>query len=665
MSGRRRPPVDAGSIVPGATLLAGGGTRFAVAAARAARVEVLIKDEEVPGAQSPGAQSPGEQSPGELIPGERTLKAPGQDGGRIIALAPLPDGDAHGDLCWHVHDDGADVVGRRYRVRVDGSDWRPDPASRWNPDDVHGDSVVVSDRTFRWQHHWTGLAWHRFVIHEIHVGCFTEAGTFAAAIERLPALAALGITAVELMPIADFHGARNWGYDGVLPFAPDASYGTPDDLRRFVDAAHGLGLAVLLDVVYNHFGPEGNYLHGLAPAFFDADKQTPWGAALRVTGPGSAPVRRFFIENAWYWIDSFRLDGLRLDAIHAIHDDSANHLVAELSATVQARLAEAPAGQRREVHLVVENERNQATMLGRDADARPRIATAQWNDDIHHALHVLLTGEGDGYYVDFATAPARLLAEGLANGFIYRGQTSRHAGAPRGEPSAHLPPTAMINFLQNHDQIGNRALGERITVLAEPQAVCAATACVLLGPAIPMLFMGEEFAALSPFLYFCDFDGDLARAVREGRRREFARFERFADPQARDRIPDPTAASTFTASKLRWPADRAEEAGGARARDFRAFVGACLAERRQRIEPLIAHGAVAIAGHRLLDERAFVVRWHFGGGKLALAANLGGPADLALPVLDGCRPVFRPIAATGDTATLQRPLARWDVVLYA
>lgn len=631
MSVARRSPVNAGVVVPGATLLAGGGTRFAVAAAQAARVEVLLRD------------------------------GHGGDGGRIIALAPRPEAGGDTELCWHVHDDPADLDGWRYQVRVEGGPWRPDPASRWNPDDVHGDSVVVSDRTFRWQHRWTGLAWHRFVIEEIHVGTFTEAGTFAAAIERLPALAAVGITAIEVMPVADFPGARNWGYDGVLPYAPDARYGTPDDFRRFVDAAHGLGLAVLLDVVYNHLGPEGNYLPSLAPAFFDADRQTPWGAALRMTGPGSSPVRRFFIENAWYWIDSFRLDGLRLDAIHAIHDDSPRHLVAELSGTIQARLAEAPPAERRAVHLVVENERNEATMLERAADGRPAIATAQWNDDIHHALHVLLTGEHDGYYVDFATAPARLLAEGLTNGFIYRGQTSDHAGAPRGEPSAHLPPTAMINFLQNHDQIGNRAFGERITVLAEPRAVRAATACVLLGPAIPMLFMGEAFAARSPFLYFCDFEGELARAVREGRRREFARFARFADPATRDRIPDPTAATTFTASRLPLPVD---DADSARERAFQAFVGTCLAERRQRVEPLIADGAPALADHRMLDERAFVVRWRFTGGTLALAANLGGSQDVALPALDDCRPVFRPLDDDGDPAA-PRPLARWDVVLYA
>ena len=632
-------------VIPGVTRRASGVTRFAVAAAPGARVEVWIECR------------------------DRELGQGSDAGGRILALTPEgpegpkgPDASA-GGLCWHVHDedkDLADLNGLRYRVRVDAGPWRPDPASRWNPDDVHGDSVIVDDRAFRWQHRWRGLAWHRFVILEVHIGCFTEAGTFDAAIARLPELAATGITAIEVMPVADFAGARNWGYDGVLPFAPDARYGTPDDFRRFIDAAHGLGLAVLLDVVYNHFGPDGNYLHGLAPAFFDPGRQTPWGAALRVGGPGSAPVRRFFIENAWYWIDRFRLDGLRLDAIHAIDDDSPVHLVAELAATLRARLAAAPADQRREVHLIVENERNQASMLARDDRGRPRVATAQWNDDIHHALHVLLTGERDGYYVDFATGPARLLAEGLAGGFIYQGQRSQHADAPRGEPSAHLPPTAMINFLQNHDQIGNRAFGERITALAGPPAVRVATACVLLGPAIPMLFMGEEFAARTPFLYFCDFDGELARAVRDGRRREFARFERFSDPTARDRIPDPTALTTFIDSRLQWPdeAGRHDEALA-----FRAFVRTCLAARRRHVDPLIADGAVARADLRMLDERAFLVRWRFAGGSLALAANFGGPDGLPLPMPDGCRPVFRPLAADDGTG-FAPPLSRWDVVLF-
>lgn len=659
-------------VVPGATRRADGTTRFVVAAAGPARVEVLVKAGDAGNGDDRDGGDEGDEGDGKIH------GAPAGD--RILTLAPA-DRDRTLPLCWHRWEGAGDFTGRRYRIRVDDGPWLPDPASRWNPDDVHGDSVVVDDGGFAWQHDdWAGLPWHRFVIHEIHIGCFTEAGTFAAAAERLPALAALGITAIEVMPVADFAGRRNWGYDGVLPYAPDAGYGRPDDFRRFVDAAHGLGMAVILDVVYNHFGPEGNYLHGLAPAFFDCERQTLWGGALNVDGPGSAAVRAFFVENAWYWIDAFRLDGLRLDAVHAIADDSPSHLVVELARTVAARLeAAGPAGSesagsagpgRRAVHLIVENERNQAGWLERDAAGRPRVATAQWNDDIHHALHVLLTGETDGYYIDFAQAPARLLADGLARGFIYRGQQSRHAGAARGEPSAGLPPTALINFLQNHDQIGNRAFGERITALAPARAVAVASACVLLGPAIPMLFMGEEFAASTPFLYFCDYDGDLAEAVRRGRRREFARFARFADPQTRERIPDPNDEATFARSRLVWPNDGDGNSNACASppgptpvpgpTSALAVHRRGLAARRRWVEPLLAAGDVPVADDTMLGERAFVVHWRFAGGSLALAASFGETGGAPLPAVDGCRPVWR----LDPDGPLESALAAWDFVLF-
>ncbi len=441
------------------------------------------------------------------------------------------------------------AAGARYAFVVGEGLRVPDPASRFNPDDIHGASEVVDPLAYRWRNAaWRGRPWHEAVVYELHVGTFTPEGTFAAAAARLPALAELGVTAVELMPVADFPGSRNWGYDGVLPFAPDASYGRPEDLKVLVDAAHGLGLMVLLDVVYNHFGPEGNYLHAYCKAFFNPKHQTPWGAAINFDGPEARTVRDFFIHNALYWVEEYRFDGLRLDAIHAIRDDSTPHIVTEI-----AQALHAGPGRERHVHLVLENDANQSRFLGRNTQGKPLAATAQWNDDVHHALHVPLTGESDGYYADYADRPLERLGRGLAEGFIYQGDPSEFRGGElRGEPSAQLPPTAFISFLQTHDQVGNRAFGERIHALSDPSRERAALAALLLSPHVPMLFMGEEWAAATPFQFFCDFGAELAEAVTHGRREEFGRFAAFADPAVRERIPDPNAATTFQASKLNW-----------------------------------------------------------------------------------------------------------------
>eukprot|EP01032_Pedospumella_encystans_P034450 gene34450-38945_t len=311
------------------------------------------------------------------------------------------------------------------------------------------------------------------------------------------------------MPLADFPGRRGWGYDGVLPFAPDAAYGRPEALKALIDEAHGLGMMVLVDVVYNHFGPEGNYLHACCPQFFNDAHRTPWGAAINYDGPGSATVRDFFIHNALYWVEEFHADGLRMDAVHAIRDDSPVGIVQAICDA----LREGP-GRTREVHVVLEEDRNLAHLLERDKEGRPRIATAQWNDDLHHAAHVLLTGERDGYYADYAQRPLELFARALAEGFVYQGQASVfREGETRGEPSANLPSGAFVSYLQTHDQVGNRAFGERIDALADPVLVRAARACLLLSPHTPMLFMGEEYAAATPFPYFCDFGPELAAAV--------------------------------------------------------------------------------------------------------------------------------------------------------
>jgi len=362
-------------------------------------------------------------------------------------------------------------AGTPYAFVLDGGRRVPDPASRWNPDDVHAPSRVVDPLGYEWHDDgWSGRPWTEAVVYELHVGTFTPRGTFVAVIDRLDYLADLGVTALELMPVADFPGKCSWGYDGVLPFAPDASYGTPADLKRLVDAAHERGLMVLLDVVYNHFGPDGNYLHLYAPQFFERCRSTPWGAAIHFAGQ----VRRFFVHNALYWLEEFRFDGLRLDAVHAIVDPAEPDIVAEIAAAVR----DGP-GRAREIHLVLENDRNEAHRLERDPSGAPRIATAQWNDDAHHAFHVLATGESDGYYADFADDTRAKLARALAEGFVYQGERSVYRGHRRGSPSGALPPCAFVNFLQTHDQVGNRACGERIGALAPTPAVEAAIACVV------------------------------------------------------------------------------------------------------------------------------------------------------------------------------------------
>lgn len=515
--------------------------------------------------------------------------------------------------------------GDRYSYLLANGTRVPDPASRFNPDDVHGPSAVMDPHRFGWTDDaWRGRPWEEAVVYELHVGAFTQEGTFDAARERLGELAELGVTAIELMPLADFPGRRNWGYDGVLPFAPDAAYGTPDDLKALVDAAHSLGLMVLLDVVYNHFGPEGNHLHAYCPEFFNPGHRTPWGAAINFDGPGSRTVRDFFLHNALYWIEEFRFDGLRMDAVHAIHDETRPHIVREIREALDAGPA-----RERHVHLVLENDANQASMLVRDDHGLPVAATAQWNDDLHHAVHVLATSERDGYYADYADDPVCRFAQALAEGFIYQGQPSLfRQGERRGEPSTQLPPQAFVSFLQTHDQVGNRAFGERIHALGDPVLLRAAMACVLLCPHVPMLFMGDEFAASTPFQYFCDFGPELAAAVSDGRRSEFGGFAAFADEAARARIPDPNAESTFLASKLHW------RERGARAHFARLSEVTQLLRLRQRfVVPRLA--GTAGAGSYRCENGLLQVQWSLGplqqgrpGARLYLLAHFGSqPAD--------------------------------------
>lgn len=493
-------------------------------------------------------------------------------------------------------------AGTRYRYCIDGELCVPDPASRAQAGDVHAPSLVVDPQAYHWQHpDWRGRPWHEAVIYELHVGAM---GGYAAIGERLADLAELGITAIELMPLAEFPGARNWGYDGVLPYAPEASYGSPAALKQLIDQAHGHGLMVFLDVVYNHFGPDGNFLGHYAKAFFRHDLPTPWGDAIDFRRP---QVRDFFIDSALQWLQEYRFDGLRLDAVHAIDDKSFLH---ELAARVRAALAP-----QRHVHLVLENEDNSASLLAQGF-------TAQWNDDGHNALHVLLTGETQGYYADFCHSPTHKLARCLAEGFVFQGELNRH-GEPRGEPSGHLPPSAFVLFLQNHDQIGNRAFGERLIELADAEALRAATCLLLLSPMIPLLFMGEEMAVRQPFLYFTSHTDALGDAVRIGRRAEFAAFPAFADASSRERIPAPNAEATFAASRPDFGC--ADQPGHA---EWRALYRQLLSLRQREIVPRLP-GARAL-GAEVLAEAAVSARWRLGDGQvLRIELNL---AEHAVPL---------------------------------
>jgi len=504
--------------------------------------------------------------------------------------------------------------GTRYRFQLGDGFRVPDPASRFQPAGVHAASQVVNPKAYAWQNGaWRGRPWEETVLYEAHLGCFSPEGSFDGARRRLDHLVGLGVTALELMPIAAFEGRRNWGYDGVLPFAPAAAYGTPDQLKQLIDEAHGRNLMMFLDVVYNHFGPSGNYLGRYAGGFFTDRHRTPWGDAINFDGADSRPVRDFFIYNALYWLEEFRFDGLRLDAVHAIRDDSRPDILEEIATTVRARL-----GGERRVHLVLENDNNAARYLARDKAGGIRHYTAQWNDDFHHAAHVAATGEKWGYYQDYVASTPAALARALAEGFVYQGETSAfRQGRRRGEPSAHLPPTAFVAFLQNHDQVGNRAFGERLATLMTKPPCRMLTAILLLAPQIPMLFMGEEWGAQSPFLFFCDFAGELAAAVREGRRREFSHLPAFRDHLMQARIPDPNAAETFDRSRLDWA--EPERPDG---RECLAFVRRLLALRREAIVPLLAGVDEGRSSHEASEDGAFRVVWRLKDDALLhLVAN--------------------------------------------
>ncbi len=435
--------------------------------------------------------------------------------------------------------------GDRYRYRVDGEGPFPDPASRFQPDGVHGASQVVDTSRFEWSDaSWRGVGLENLVLYELHVGAFTRSGTFAGVIERLPYLRDLGVTAIEIMPIADFPGQRNWGYDGAALFAPARCYGVPDDLARLVDTAHRLGLAVILDVVYNHVGPDGAYLTTFSPYYFSAQHFTPWGPAINLDGAHSRPVRDFFIANASHWVREYHMDGLRLDATHALLDESRDHFLAELARRVRAVVPD------RQIVLIAEDHRNLAHIV-RSEGAGGWGLDAVWADDFHHQVRRGLAGDCEGYYRDYSGAVADL-ATIVRQGWFYCGQHSEHLGGPRGTDPTQLMPRRFVICVQNHDQVGNRAFGERLHQQIDLAAYRAATVLLLCAPELPLLFMGQEWGATSPFLFFADHRPDLAKLVTAGRRREFADFPAFSDVHARQRIPDPQEPTTFLRSRLNW-----------------------------------------------------------------------------------------------------------------
>ncbi|MEZ2126771.1 MULTISPECIES: malto-oligosyltrehalose trehalohydrolase [unclassified Sinorhizobium] len=490
----------------------------------------------------------------------------------------------------------------------------PDPASRAQVKEVHGPSLLVDPTAFRWKNaDWRGRPWEEAVLYELHIGTFTPEGTFRAAIAKLPHLAAIGITTLEIMPVAQFGGRRGWGYDGVLHYAPHPAYGSPDDMKAFVDAAHGYGIMVLLDVVYNHFGPEGNYLDRYASDFFRRDLKTPWGAAINFSQDA---VRRYFIENALYWLGEFHLDGLRLDAVEQIYDNSKRHILMELAETLRSSFTDRP------IHLVLEDQRNLVSLLERDGAGRTAAYTAEWNDDFHHVAHVLATGEAGGHYRRFANPPWQRLSHALRHGFIFPDHNAEHPEVVP-EVDFYLPPTAFIDFLQNHDQIGNRAFGERLTALTYPPMLEALMAMLLLSPHIPFLFMGEEFGETQPFHFFCDWSDELGEVVYKARLKEVKSFGELPAGKAANDMPAPNARSTFEDSKLRW--NKADSDEG---RKWLDFIAKLIHLRQKFVVPLLGTARIVETEAPDAEEGVVAVSWLFEDGKLELRANL---ADRPLP----------------------------------
>jgi maltooligosyltrehalose trehalohydrolase len=497
--------------------------------------------------------------------------------------------------------------GAMYRFRLPDGSEVIDPAAHFQPEGLKAPSQFVDHRRYSWQtEDWTCFPWEEAVVSEIHIGTFTKEGTFAAAIERLPHLADTGINALEVLPIAHFPGARGWGYDGVLHYAPHSSYGSPDDVKAFVDVAHANGIAVYLDVVYNHFGPEENYLPHYAPGFFHTERETPWGVALDFT---KEPVRRYFVDNALHWLEHYRFDGLRLDATHEIYDASEKHVLVEIVREVRARFPD------RRIHLIAEGQRHRWGMVGYRAGL-PLLYDAGWNDHFHQALNVIVTGETGGYYADFAKEPEKGLALAM-EGRRPESRSPREMVPEADYAEAHWPPQAFMNFLQNHDQVGNRAFGDRLWTRIDPSMARILAALLLLSPQIPLLFMGDEYGETNPFMFFADYGGELGEAVRNGRRDEAANFGSIAPDDQETVLPDPLSTETFDASKLNW--DLATSTQG---QERLALHRQLIALRRKHIIPLLAAREPVSATVLEAENGRLAIDWQFVQAKLQLRATL-------------------------------------------
>jgi maltooligosyltrehalose trehalohydrolase len=524
---------------------------------------------------------------------------------RVVAMTAQPRG-------WYQVEVEDARPGMRYRFILENGQEVPDPASRFQPEDVDGPSEIVDPRNFGWTDEgWRGQAWEEVIIYELHIGTFTSEGTFLAVIEKLDSLVELGVTAVELMPLGDFPGRWNWGYDGAHLFAPDSSYGRPDELKALVNAAHNKGLSVFLDVVYNHFGPRGNYLQLYTP-LLNEQHLTPWGPAVNFDAEGSAVVREFVIANARYWLNEYRFDGLRLDAVHEIRDFGSRHVLQEFAEEIRTST------NGRLIHLIVENANNQAGWLKRRNDGTPWLYDAQWSDDVHHSLHNTLTGECFWYYADFHNR-LDLVGRALAEGLSWQGEFMEHQKREKGEPSAFLPATAFVTYAQNHDQVGNRPYGERLNRLIEASRVRLWAAIYLLSPQIPMLFMGEEWGAGEPFLFFSDIGEELAEKVRASRQAELATFPL---QQHKGMPPDPMAEETFLACKINW-----EDRSAYEHQSYLSHYRRLIALRKSEIVPRLSGMGANSGRYELLGQETLRVSWTLGdGSELSLIANFSANA---------------------------------------
>jgi len=511
-----------------------------------------------------------------------------------------------------------------------------DPASRQQVSDVAGLSVLTDPRAYQWQDgDWLGRPWHEAVFYELHIGTFTQEGTFQAAAGKLARLAELGFTAIELMPVAHFPGDRGWGYDGVLQYAPHSAYGTPDDFKAFVDLAHDLGLMVFLDVVYNHFGPVGNFLDQYAPGFFREGKENDWGAQIAFE---EEPVRRFFIDNALYWLEEFHLDGLRFDAIHELKDNRKPHVIEELSTIVHARITD------RHVHLVTENPPNGTDLMVSG------LFTADWNDAFHHVIHVIATGENTGLFEDFRDAPFDKLRKVLSEGYLEAGESIVGKSLP---PSASLPPMAFVHFLQNHDQVGNRALGDRLHLTIDKQLHGVLTTTLLLSPQIPLLFMGDCYKAKTAFHFFSDYEGEIADAIREDRVPQAENFGGFPRGSSAADIPDPNLETTFTNSKLDW-----SQADTEQGREWSSWLQRLLCQRRDKIFPHLSSAKGYAATLLKAPEECVFVDWTLGECVLQLRLNLSA-RDVALAGPLGARIWAEPEATSSQTLSARSVQVFW------